>query len=81
MCMLVTIVLFELVYAELMDMIVFPVSVGMLTVLYSDQITRDPRDMCALLRFIAFVLSLRNMFVTFVDVLLMYTRITTAQRV
>ena len=49
MCMLVTIVLFELVYAELMDMIVFPVSVGMLTVLLSDQITRDPCDMCTLL--------------------------------
>ena len=80
MCMLVTVVS-ELVYAGLMDMIAFPVSVCMLTVLHSDQITRDPRDMCALLRFIAFVLSLRNMFVTFIDVLLMYTRITTAQRV
>ena len=59
----------EPVYAELIDMIEFPISVGMLTViLHSDQIASDPHDMCALLRFIAFV----NMFVSFVDILLCY---------
>jgi hypothetical protein len=75
MCMLVTVVIFELLYAELMDMIAFPVSVGMLTVLLSDQITRDPCDMCTLLWFIAFVLPSTNMFITSVYVRLCYVHL------
>jgi hypothetical protein len=73
--MLVTVVIFELLYAELMDMIAFPVSVGMLTVLLSDQITRDPCDMCTLLWFIAFVLPSTNMFITSVYVRLCYVHL------
>ena len=75
MCMLVTVVIFELLCAELMDMIAFSVLVGMLTVLLSDQITRDPCDMCTLLWFVAFVLPLTNMFITSIYVLLCYVHL------